>query len=115
MYTMKLIEYPNGTIQLRHYSRPMSGYNTESFTPHNNNSKKWEVEPFTGTKVRVVEEFQDSERSKKNSISHTKQQINTYARCYRWEWFCTFTYDGKKIDRYKFVISLFPGYIYLMS
>ena len=98
MHNIRLIEYPNGSVQIRKYEQPIG----------TNSSTKWEtdIEPFTQTTVRVVNDFSTPEESQRRSLSHTRSMIHSYARCYNWEWFCTFTYSPEKIDRYDFDLCM---------
>lgn len=97
-YNVKLIQYPNGSCQIRKYGMPIGA--------ESNNSIEYDVEPFNGTKVRNVKEFGDAEENLKKSIARTRSKINEYARACSWEWFCTFTYDRTKIDRYDFKLCM---------
>ena len=42
------------------------------------------------------------EHSLQSSYARTKKNIYDYARCVKWEYFITLTYDGKKVNRYDF-------------
>lgn len=100
MYNIKLIEYPNGSAQIRLYSEPVG-------VEQNRTKQTWEYEPFTMRKARVVTDFEDnSAENQRKSLSHTKSMIGTYARCAFWEWFVTLTYDAGKIDRTDFKICM---------
>ena len=102
MYNIRLIEYPNGTCQIRKYSVPVAtGITTKSKV-----KAKEEIEPFTNTKVKVVSEFANQKDNQRKSLLHTKSMIFYYARCCRWEWFCTFTFSPEKIDRYDFALCM---------
>lgn len=66
-------------------------------------SQEWEVEPFTGKKVRSVEEFTDNaEENRRKSLARTKAMIGMYARSAAWEWFVTLTFAPNKADRENF-------------
>ena len=96
MYNLKIIEYPNGSAQIRLYSQPIG-------IEHEETSQVWDYEPFTKKKARVVDDLKDdSEENKLKSLARTKSMIGTYARCACWEWFVTLTYDGRKVDRTDF-------------
>ena len=51
MYNLKIIEYPNGSAQIRIYSKiiGLGGGDPPE--------QQWEIEPFTHTKVRVIDDF----------------------------------------------------------
>lgn len=100
MYNFKLIQYPNGSAQIRLYNEPVG-------IEHNETGQLWEYEPFTMQKARVVNELADnSEENKRKSLSRTKRMIAEYARCAVWEWFVTLTYDAGKIDRTDFKLCM---------
>ena len=103
MYNFKVIQYPNGTCQIRYYSEMMG---KEEYQEEKTKEIEFETEPFSGTKARVVNDFGNPEENQRKSLAHTRSMIHTYARCCRWEWFCTFTYDGKKVDRYDFKLCM---------
>ena len=98
IYNCKIIEYPNGSAQIRLYSNPID---TASEKPK---GKEWDLEPFTGTKVREVKEISsiDSDINRKKSLARTKSKISTYARCAVWEYFVTLTFDPKRTERGNF-------------
>lgn len=100
-YNLKLVEYPNGSAQIRVYDKPMvvredSGEETEIFP-------KYAKEPFTGEVVPVVERFEKTPeerlRSRDVSYARTRRCIAEYARSARWEWFCTFTFSPEMAER----------------
>lgn len=99
MYNVKLIEYPNESAQIRIYDTCIGIDSADTRV-----QAEFEVEPFTHKKVRVVDEFRetDKEESLRRSLAHTKSMISKYARCNYWEWFVTFTYDKTKTDRTDF-------------
>lgn len=95
MYNLKIIEYPNGSIQIRLY---------DGYIGHEIGTEpQFEVEPFNGHKARVVKELEDrSEENNRRSLARTKSMIGTYARCAVWQWFVTLTFDGTRTDRTDF-------------
>lgn len=96
MYNFKIIEYPNGSVQIRLYSGPIG-------IEHEETNQVWDFEPFTMKKARVVDELVDNtEENKRKSLARTKAMIGTYARCAYWQWFLTLTFDACKIDRTDF-------------
>lgn len=85
-FNIKVIEYPNGSVQIRQYS-----------TPIGTNPKP------KGHKQNIEDELDES-RSLNNewrSASRTKQMIYQYARCGFWEWFITLTFSNN-VDRYNY-------------
>lgn len=104
---MKLITYPNNSIQLRRYSVPMV---TEPENPYETDV---EYNPFDFQKVKDIPWYQPfpepkkkgtsyPEENEQRSFNRTKQKVFEYARCVAWEWFVTFTFAPDKIDRYNF-------------
>ena len=98
LYNIKLIEYPNGTYQIRKYSSPVGKISLSNYQS--------EIEPFSKTEARLVKEFCVPEENQRKSLAHTKSMVHRYTRCYIWEWFCTFTFSPEKIDRYNFSLCM---------
>lgn len=101
IYNLKVIEYPNGSVQIRLYSQAM-GIESDNMT----DESLLVVEPFEQTKVKEFNSFNEvennEEENRRKSLSRTKQMISTYARCYKWEYFVTLTFDPAKVDRTNF-------------
>lgn len=95
-YNFKIIEYPNGTAQIRLYDIPAGGGAGEA------PPDLWEIEPFTGQKVRPFND-DNIEENRQKSLIRTRNMISMYARCCIWEWFVTFTFSPYKVDRTNFV------------
>lgn len=106
-YNIRVIRYENGSFEIRQYSNPVNAiYEGEtSVTPIYQTGKKRKVNleynPFTDEmeKLRTIEE---AERSAKNSLNRTKQNIYKFSRQADWEYFITLTFDGSKVNRYDF-------------
>ena len=106
-YNIRVIRYENGTFEIRQYSNPVNAiYEGEtSVAPIYQTGKKRKVNleynPFTDEmeKLRTIE---DAERSAKNSLNRTKQNIYKFSRQVDWEYFITLTFDGSKVNRYDF-------------
>ena len=106
-YNIRVIRYENGSFEIRQYSNPVNAvYEGEtSVTPIYQTGKKRKVNleynPFTDEmeKLRTIE---DAERSAKNSLNRTKQNIYKFSRQAEWEYFITLTFDGSKVNRYDF-------------
>lgn len=97
-YNLKVIQYGNGSAQIRLYDEPLS----ISERQREDRDLKMEREPFNGSLVRVIENFPspiDPLESRKNSLLRTRRLIAEYARSICWEWFCTFTFSPDKADR----------------
>lgn len=103
MYNLKIIEYPNGSIQIRKYSFPIGKLIDNEFIEEI--EKEPIYEPFEGNEVKELNSLltkTDVEENRRKSLSRTKQKINFYGRCYIWEWFITLTFDPSKCDRTNF-------------
>lgn len=92
-YNVKIILFPDLTKQVRIY-RNMVDYHPKK--------REKKFNPFTDGKFSEVnttfeEHFGDVRSS---SLSRTKGKIYNYAKCNDWEFFVTFTFDGKRVDRY---------------
>lgn len=108
---MCMIEYPNNSVQVRLYDRPLTILSDEEYRLRRKAGTV--VEPFDGKRVREVSDFSELDpkvdplESRRISLARTKRKISEYARCVKWEYFCTFTFDPARIDRtnYKSVCS----------
>lgn len=96
MYNLKIIEYPNGSVQIRLYDGYI-GYDCME------SEQQFEIDPFNGYKTHMVKYLKDnSGENQRRSLSRTKGMIGTYARCALWSWFVTLTFDGTLTDRTNF-------------
>ncbi len=103
-YNLRLIQYPNGSAQIRLYDEPLT---LRLKNPYESDElpSGMVLEPFTGKRVREVEDFSDLDPKtdplelRRISLSRTKQMIATYARSVCWQWFCTFTFSPDKAHR----------------
>ena len=113
VFNLKLIEYPNGSMQIRKYSnlitnkKPIDEY--EMNEQHNYIPDGYSEDPFTGKLVRVHEGYESwedlekqREENKFRNANRTKQMVYQYARSCNWEWFITLTFSKDKVDRYNF-------------
>ena len=106
-YNIRVIRYENGTFEIRQYSNPVNaiyeGETSVASIYHTGMKRKVNLEynPFTDEmeKLRTIE---DAERSAKNSLNRTKQNIYKFSRQADWEYFITLTFDGSKVYRYDF-------------
>lgn len=58
--------------------------------------------PFFDADYTRVYDFPDPEKSLYKSFLRTKKTIYDIARANCWDWFLTFTFDGKKVNRYDY-------------
>lgn len=110
-YNFRVIQYANGSVEIRKYSSPVNAIYTGETAiepiykkPKKRESQK-EYNPFTDEMERLPT-FEESERSARNSLNRTKQNIYKYSRQANWEYFITLTFDGTKVDRYDFDICI---------
>lgn len=110
-YNFRIIQYANGSVEIRKYSSPVNTIYTGETTiepvykkPKKRESQK-EYNPFTDEMERLPT-FEESDRSARNSLNRTKQNIYKYSRQADWEYFITLTFDGAKVDRYDFDICM---------
>lgn len=121
-YNIKMIKYPNGSAQLRRYSKPLKAkeykHECEKFTYQEEQKLRkggsvWKdnveyvLSPFDGCIVPRVKVFKDKpEKNPDSDIYHslcrTKNKIYSYGRCVKWEMFVTFTFSSEKTDRYDY-------------
>lgn len=106
-YNFRIIQYANGSVEIRKYSSPVNAIYTGETTiepvykkPNKRESQK-EYNPFTDEMERLPT-FEESDRSARNSLNRTKQNIYKYSRQANWEYFIILTFDGAKVDRYDF-------------
>lgn len=104
-YNVRVIEYPNGEIQVRHYGTPLERKEVDYYEEE----LDFDLNPFTGIKTREVENLEElnvrcaaPEENERRSYNRTKNKIHDYSRCVKWEKFITLTFNGDKVDRYNF-------------
>lgn len=101
-YNVRVIEYPNGEIQLRRYSAPI----THKEPCEIDNDRISEYNPFDYKNIREVDDFdtvlKSQEDNEVRSYNRTKNKIYEYSRCVKWEKFITLTFNERKVDRYNF-------------
>ena len=110
MYNMKIIEYPNDSVQIRLYSEviePKEKLELKNLDVKFEKKPRNAVrEPFENTWVTEVKDFDEDkvhgEENIRKSLARTRRMISEYARCAEWEWFCTFTFSPDKVDRSNF-------------
>ena len=95
-YNLRLIEYPNGSAQIRVYTQAMS--NDRLDYPQSERPRE-PREPFTGT---LVCDMDKQAISQYESATRARRKVSMYARAAYWEWFVTLTFSPIKVDRYNF-------------
>lgn len=84
VYNLKIIEYPNGSIQLRHYK------NGKFY-----NNKQREISEKQEHDTQSIFLASDNLRSFNSSLNRSKNTIYELARCNKWDLFVTFTFSDK--------------------
>lgn len=128
IYNVKTIQYANGMVEIRKYSRPIGddgaeslGLTKEQIQRRVERGKKRvrdildgeeEYNPFTD-KVETMYCFKHDEilkereeRNMKNSYKRTVNEIYNISRQCNWQYFITLTYDAKKVDRYDYDVCM---------
>lgn len=106
-YNVRVIQYENGTFEIRKYASPVNAiFDSEtSVAPVYQQPKKRKKEltynPFTD-EYEPLRTLDEAERSARNSLNRTKQNIYKYSRQANWEFFITLTFDESKVNRYDY-------------
>ena len=112
-YDCKVVEYPDGSIQLRVYDNPIPVYDDLSVYEDYPLGNEFEFlcEFFIGCEVKEVNFFTSVEKQRTSaeieenrdrSYRRCKNMIFQYARCYKWQYFVTITFSPDKVDRTDF-------------
>lgn len=106
-YNVRVIQYENGTFEIRKYASPVNAIfdSVTSVAPVYQQPKKRKKEltynPFTD-EYEPLRTLDEAERSARNSLNRTKQNIYKYSRQANWEFFITLTFDESKVNRYDY-------------
>lgn len=92
-YNLRLIEYPNGSTQVRVYAQPMSDVRIDNFRTERLR------EPFSDALVGDMDKQADN---RYESAARARRKVSMYARATSWDWFLTLTFSPEKSDRYDF-------------
>lgn len=124
VYNIKTIQYGNGMVEIRKYSRCIGDDGMESLGLTKEQIKKRaergkkrvhdildgdkELNPFTG-KIETMYCFNHEDllkeramRSQGNSLKRTKNEIFNISRQCEWKYMVTLTFSKAKVDRYSF-------------
>ena len=93
MYNVRIIEYANGSIQIRLYSKPLAD---KDYCGQLLDKVR---EPFSGKVVTDIDREDDSQRE---SIQRSRRMMSMYARAIKWDWFVTLTFAPDRTDRYDY-------------
>ena len=112
-YDCKVIEYPDGSVQIQLYDNSIPLYDDlsdyEDFSYGNEPEPL--CEPFSGAVVNEVKFFTSEQKlcseeqiveNRERSYRRCKNMIFRYARCWKWEYFITITFSPDKVDRTDF-------------
>ncbi|GLC80239.1 rolling circle replication-associated protein [Lacrimispora brassicae] len=94
-YNVKVITYPDLTRQYRIYHRDVVSKQKKSNRCKNPFDDYWTRD----IKGDIGDCFSHSAMV---SMNRSQGKVYNYARCNDWDWFVTFTFDRKKVDRYSF-------------
>ena len=78
-YNVKIIEYPNGDVQLRHYSAPIVPKEIEMYEKDMTMLYESDTDPFAFSKFKEVDEFDhiisSQEENEKRIFNRTKNKV----------------------------------------
>lgn len=95
-YNIKIIHYPDGSKIVKIYDRVIEC----GLVP---DVKPIERDPFNNKRVTNVFDFDDHfDHVRDVSLKRTKKAVYDLARSNIWDYFVTFTFDKKKVDRYDY-------------
>lgn len=109
-FNVKVIQYPNGEVQVRRYSTPIERKEQNSYekdmTFLYESELDFDMNPFTGIRPKEVESIDDlakiQEDNARRSFNRTIQRIYEYSRCVCWDKFITITFNPEKVNRYDY-------------
>lgn len=110
-YNMKILEYADGTVQIKIYDGVIRPKRKKSKPILRNKSSetskpmvyKATIEELIEMALKTEEEQRKrAENSLRSSVSRTRANIEMWARSGEFSHFVTLTYDPKKIDRYDY-------------
>ena len=92
IYNTKILEFANGKKLVKFYAKPI--HVNDSVT-----ERVQEKKQITEELKRMYDNFDSSDRSKDLSLSRTVQNIYNISRSNVWDYFVTFTFNPKRVDR----------------
>ena len=92
IYNTKILEFANGKKLVKFYAKPI--HVNDSVT-----ERVQEKKQITEELKRMYDNFDSSDRSKDLSLSRTIQNIYNISRSNVWDYFVTFTFNPKRVDR----------------
>lgn len=128
VYNIKTIQYANGEVEIRKYSRPIGadggeslGMTSEELGARSMRGKKRihdildperDMNPFTGQEEDMYSFghydilAERERRCLKNSHKRTVNELYNISRQCEWKYFITLTFDMKKVDRYDYSLCM---------
>ena len=110
-YNVRVIHYENVTFEIRKSASPVNAIfaSETQVAPVYQQPKKRKKEltynPFTD-EYEPLRTLDEAERSARNSLNRTKQNIYKYSRQANWEFFITLTFDESKVNRYDYGVCM---------
>ena len=106
-FNTKVIEYPNGEIQVRKYSKPLYKKDDRDVSwlqiKMRNNKRRNPFDNKVCMEFVSIQQLEETIASNKyRSCNRTKQSVYTYARCCSWEYFITLTLSKEHVDRFNY-------------
>ena len=110
-YNMKIIEYADGTVQIKTYDGTVQSHRKKSKRlPAERSAERQTIQETTieelieSVRQTELEQAQRAEQSLRSSVSRTRSKIEQLARSSGagFEYFVTLTYSPKEIDRYDY-------------
>lgn len=92
IYNTKILEFANGKKLVKFYAKPI--HVNDSVT-----ERVQEKKQITEELKRINDNYDSSDRSKELSLSRTVQNIYNLSRSNVWDYFVTFTFNPKRVDR----------------
>ena len=119
MYNVNIIDQPNGTVQLRYYSKPVITDlerdefenclidSFEDLKPNNIKLSDEDVKCLEHIKEHIDQiEKRERELAKfywdKGNANRAKNKVYEYSRSYDWEYFVTWTFSDKYVNRFDY-------------
>lgn len=115
MYNFKILNFPNGTTQIRYYSKPIiSDEDIDIFNPldWHDCGHDWEhidqefsnfyVPEKKNEDTTIEQDCKYLELKSIENANRAKSKLYEYSRSYQWEWFVTWTFSNKYVDRFSY-------------
>lgn len=118
-YNTKVINYPNGSTQIRlyvdliqaDYEKKKTKFDYDGWEKITEESIldcpfDTEIIEWSEEDKKIIKKYRERKSSveerKRVSFNRSKQMVFAYSRSCSWNYFCTFTFNDSKIDRYNY-------------